>query len=836
MFRKLLLLSVIFLSLGIPSAFAQMTETQIIEYITLASASGKSERQIGNELLSKGVSTSQLQQLLQAYGNGTQALNLNEKATENSRLDATRSGRQGTATLDDDKVMPGREGSNFRMPVHKPRKGRPDLARKEERAKELDYDPLYDDEGYKRIYGLDIFSSDRLSFEPNQNLATPEDYVLGPGDQLIIDIWGANEVTIKQTITPDGYITVTQIGPISLSGLTIREAKGKLKSVLSKTYSSLRSGTSQLTVSLGEVRTILVNVLGEVEAPGTYRLSSFATVFNALYRAGGITDIGSLRNVKVMRSGKDFATVDIYDYIFNGKVDADVSLREGDVINVPPYDALVSIEGFVKRPMFYEMKEGEPVSALVGYAGGFADGSWKEELHVERNDGRTNHIYTVTAKEFDRFGLQDGDAAFVGGSAVDLFTNRIEVRGAVYRPGKFQLGGDIATVKQLVNHSGGLLPDAFLGRAQLIREKADRSKELLSVPLQGVMDGLVEDILLRPNDILIIASINDIEPKGDLTITGYVLNPGDYPFAEHTTVEDLILLAGGLTEGASNARVDVARRINDPGSTIASENLAEVFTLTIKDGLVDDGDRGFELQPYDVVSVRKSPAFIEQRNVTITGEVTFPGQYTLTNTNERVSQLVQRAGGATDNGNIHGAMLKRRMSRYERNVRSTTMDRLVTQSVSGKDSLDVNKLMLYDVYTVGLELDKALAHPGSDYDVVLRDGDELIIPEMTSTVRIQGEVLYPNTVHFISGKPVSYYVKQAGGYTTKARRAKTYVVYMNGTVAVGNGAKLEPGCEIIVPARAERDRMTTGEWLGIGTTAASITTMIATIVSLFIKK
>lgn len=834
MFRKTLTIFAVFLSLGVSSAFAQMTETQIIEYITQATESGKSERQIGNELLSKGVSVSQLQQLLQNYGNGTTVLK--EKATESSRLDATRSGRQGTTSLDDEKAVTGREGNTLRVPVRKMRKGRPDPARKEERAKEMDFDPLYDDDGYKRIYGLDIFSSDRLSFEPNQNLATPEDYVLGPGDQLIIDIWGANEVTIKQTITPDGFITVTQIGPISLSGLTIKEAKGKLKSVLSKTYSSLRSGTSQMTVSLGEVRTILVNVLGEVEAPGTYRLSSFATVFNALYRAGGVTDIGSLRNVKVMRSGKDFATVDIYDYIFQGKVDEDVSLREGDVIYVPPYDALVSIEGFVKRPMFYEMKEGEPVSALIGYAGGFADGSWKEELHVERNDGRTNHIYTVTATDFDRFGMQDGDAAFVGGSDVELFTNRVEVRGAVYRPGKFQIGGDIATVKQLVNHSGGLLPDAFLGRAQLIREKADRSKELLSVPLQGVMDGLVEDILLRPNDILIIANINEIEPKGDLTITGYVLNPGDYPYAEHTTVEDLILLAGGLTEGASNARVDVARRINDPGSTSASEILAEVFTLTIKDGLIDDGDRGFELQPYDVVSVRKSPAFIEQRNVTITGEVTFPGQYTLTNTNERVSQLVQRAGGATDNGNIHGAMLKRRMSRYERNVRSTTMDRLVTQSVSGKDSLDVNKLMLYDVYTVGLELDKALANPGSDYDVVLRDGDELIIPEMTSTVRIQGEVLYPNTVHFISGKPVSYYVKQAGGYTTKARRAKTYVVYMNGTVAVGNGAKLEPGCEIIVPARSERDRMTTGEWLGIGTTAASITTMVATIVSLFFKK
>ncbi|MBR5100229.1 MAG: SLBB domain-containing protein, partial [Bacteroidales bacterium] len=393
----------------------------------------------------------------------------------------------------------------------------------------------------------------------------------------------------------------------------------------------------------------------------------------------------------------------------------------------------------------------------------------------------------------------------------------------------------IATVKQLVDHAGGLLPDAFLGRAQLIREKADRSKEMLSVPLKGIMEGHVEDILLRANDILVVSNINAIEPKGDFVITGEVVNPGNYPFAEHTTVEDLILLAGGLTEGASLAKVDISRRIDNPSSDSASETLAEVFSIAIKDGLFDKGAKGFELQPNDVVSVHKSPTYVEQRNVTISGEVTFPGQYTLTNTNERVSELVRRAGGATPNGNVRGAMLKRRVNQYERNVRSA-MSRLVAQSASTKDSLDINKLNLDEVNTVGLELDKALAHPGSDYDVVLRDGDELIIPEMTSTVSIQGEVLYPNTVHYISGKPVSYYVQQAGGFTNQARRAKTYVVYMNGTVDVGSGAKLEPGCVIIVPARAEKEKLSTAEWLGIGTTAASITTMVATVVSLFIKQ
>ena len=681
---------------------------------------------------------------------------------------------------------------------------------------------------------MDIFSSNRLSFEPNQNLATPEDYVLGPGDELIIDIWGANEVTIKQKISPEGTITITQIGPVSLSGLTIKEAKGKLKSVLSKTYSTLQGGSSKIAVTLGEVRTIMVNVLGEVASPGTYRLSSFSTVFNALYRAGGVTDIGSLRQVKIMRGGRDFATVDVYEYIFHGRVDADVALKEGDVINVPPYASLISIDGFVKRPMFYELRAGESLSDLISYAGGFSDGAWPGEVQVERNDGRTNHIYTVNSGKFSGFGLQDGDAAYVSGSEVGLYTNRIEVRGAVYRPGRFELGGDIQTVKQLVEHAGGLLPDAFLGRAQLMREKEDRSMEMLSVPLKGILEGNVEDILLRKNDVLIVSNINTIEPKGDFTITGAVVNPGNYQYAEHTTVEDLILQAGGLQEGASLAKVDISRRIDNPSSTSASDTLAEVFSIEIKDGLFDNGARGFELKPHDVVSVHKSPTYVAQRNVTISGEVTFPGQYTLTNTNERVSELVRRAGGATPNGNVRGAMLKRRVNQYEQNVRGA-MSKLVTQSTSSKDSLDVSKLNLDEVSTVGLELDKALAHPGSDYDMVLRDGDELIIPEMTTTVTIQGEVLYPNTVHFISGKPVSYYVRQAGGFTNQARRAKTYVVYMNGTAAVGSGAKVEPGCEIIVPTRAERNKLTSAEWLAIGTTTASITTMVATIVSLFIK-
>ena len=855
--KRIIFLIAALLTIGAQSLFAQMSDDQIINYITSGVAAGKSERQIGTELMAKGVTTSQLQRLLKAYKSGT--MSASDVPSVATKLDGNRSGRR-PVNLEDEgtdstsgKLKDGSTTAKEKTSAKNKKKkssaksksvlksspiqsgiGDVDVTAPEAEDEELDDEesPLFDEDGYKRIWGHEIFSSGRLSFEPNQNGATPEDYVLGPGDEIIIDIWGLNEATIKQEITPEGRIIVSQVGPIQLAGLTIKEAKGKIKSSLSKIYSSLRSGSSQMSVTLGDVRTIMVNVMGEVEVPGTYRLSSFSTVFTALYRAGGITEIGSLRNVNLIRGGEVYAVIDVYDYIFAGKLDVNVALKEGDVINVPAYTSLVSIEGFVKRPMFYELKENEGLAKLIAFAGGYSGGAWKQEANVERNDGRTNHIFTVTSDKMESFVMKDGDAAYVSGSDVEVFSNRVEIKGAVYRPGKFELGGEIATVKQLVEHAGGLMEDAFLGRAQIVREKQDRSLELVAVPIKGIMEGTAADILLKRNDILIISNINEIELKGDFTITGYVVNPGKYQFAEHTTVEDLILLAGGLSEGASSAKVDVARRINIPSSTAASDTLANVFSMSIKDGLIEDGSAGFELEPYDVVSVRRSPTYIEQRNVTITGEVTFPGQYTLSSTNERVSDLVKRAGGATPNGNVHGAMLKRKINQYERNVRNA-MARIVTQSVSSRDSLDVNKLKVTEIYTVGLELDKALEHPGSDYDVVLRDGDELIIPEEASTVRIQGEVLYPNTVHFISGKPVRYYVRQAGGFSTRARRAKTYVIYMNGTVSVGAGAKLEPGCEIIVPARSDKDRLTTGEWLGIGTTAASITTMIATIVSLF---
>lgn len=816
---------------GIFDAAAQMTDRQISRYVTTALQQGKSETQIASELASRGVSESQVRQLMQAYGlssgnsqsGGKGAALIDESSRSRSRAEAK---------ADPVKQAPGTKAKAAAAKKNAASAGESLSENGKEEPRE--YEELYDKDGEKRIYGHDIFSAGNLSFEPNQNAATPENYVLGPGDEVIIDIWGATEVTIRQKIAPEGTLNISRVGPVALSGLTIAEAKGKLKSVLKKTYSSLSGGASQMAVTLGEVRTIQVNVMGEVNAPGTYRLSSFSTVFSAIYQAGGITSIGSLRDVRISRGGEGVLSVDVYEFIFGGKAASNVPLKEGDVIVVPAYGALVGVTGHVKRPMFYEARAGEPLKAMIDYAGGFSGNAWAKEVQVERKDSKSSRIYTVPEKEFGRFSLADGDMIIASGNEIDHFTNRISVKGAVYRPGKFELGGDIITVGQLIEHAGGLLPEAFTGRAQLLREKEDRSLEILAVPVGAIVGGLAEDIVLRPNDELIIADKNEMEPKGDLVITGEVINPGSYKFAENTSVEDLIFLAGGLTEGASSARVDVSRRIGDPGATSAGSTLAEVFTLSISNGLVEGKSGGFRLQPNDIVSVRKSPSYVEQRNVTISGEVTFPGQYTLVSTSERVSEVFKRAGGVTPNGNIKGAIIKRRINPYERNLRNE-IARLATQTASDKDSLETEKLQLDEMYyNVGLELDKALKNPGGTYDLVLRDGDELIVPELSSTVRIQGEVLYPNTVQYIKGKPVSYYIKQAGGYGSRARKSKVYVVYMNGTAAVGKNARLEPGCEIIVPSKPEQEKMSASEKIALSTAIASFGSVIATILHLIL--
>ena len=682
----------------------------------------------------------------------------------------------------------------------------------------------------KLVFGRNIFNSRNLTFAPSQNLATPANYKLGPGDEIIIDIWGSNQNTIRETISPDGNISIETLGLVYLNGMTVKEADNYLRRELSKIYSGIDGKETDIKLSLGQIRTIQINVMGEVAVPGTYALSSFSTVFHALYRAGGVNNLGSLRNINLMRDGKKVATVDVYDFILKGKTMDDVKLQEGDVIIVPPYEMLVDIQGNVKRPMFYEMKSGETVKSLIEYAGNFTGDAYTKNIRMTRQNGREYQIYTIDDLDYSVFQLMDGDVLSVS-AMLDRYENRVEIKGAVYRPGIYQFSGQLNTVKQLVQKAEGLMGDAFLNRAVLHREREDLTMEVISINIKAVMEGTSPDIPLQRNDKLYIPSIHDLQDIGEITIFGEVARPDTYPYAENTTLEDIIIQAGGLKESASTVRVDVSRRIKDSKGTETPSQIGEMFSFSLKDGFVVDGEPGFKLKPYDQIYVRKSPAYQSQVNVSVSGEILYEGNYALTQKTERVSDLVKKAGGVTPYAYIKGARLSRHINDDERKRMETVLDMARN---SQKDSIDANQLELGNIYYVGLDLEKAIANPGSDYDIVLREGVRLEIPEYNNTVRISGAVMYPNTVTYRDGKALKYYVEQAGGYGFRAKKSRAYVVYMNGQVAKAkklNHNLIQPGCEIIVPTK-EKNEFKLQNILSIATTSTSLATMIASIANI----
>ena len=786
--KKGRLLFLCFLLTGLcMSTYAQMSDETVVKYALEGKQIGKSDQQIGKELLARGVTADQLSRLREQYDSGSHPVSVDISKSASEADDRLRS-------------VPSESQDGISGPAHA----------------ELQPSPRV------RIFGHDVFTGQSLTFEPNSNLATPENYKLGPGDEVIIDIWGENEDHIRGTISPEGNIMVDQLGPVYLNGLTINAANDRLRGLFSRKYAGVsgEAPSSDIRVTLGQLRTIQVNILGEVATPGTYRLSSFATVFHALYKAGGITDIGTLRNIRVLRGGREIASVDVYKYLFDGDSKDDIRLEEGDIVLVPPYDLLVEVTGRIKRPMRYKLEAGESLTHLLSYAGGFTGDAYGREVRVVRTAGREHELFNVDSVGYGTFALMDGDSVAVG-RTLDRYANRVEVQGAVYRPGMYELCEGRGTVRELVGSAEGPREDAFLGRAQLLREKEDLTPEVVAVDLEGVLSGRLADIALRRNDILIVSSVHDLEDRGGFTIGGEVARPGVYPYAEHTTLEDLIVQAGGLLDGASTVRVEVARRLKDAKSTTPSNDVGKVYTFSLKEGLVVDGDAGFELAPFDVVEVRRSPGYQSQQRVRLEGEVVFSGGYTLIKKNERLSDLIKRAGGR----------LIRRLNEEERAVRDAAL-RAARQN-RGADSVSLEKLQTDDYYTVGIELDKALSNPGSDYDMVLREGDRLIVPEYVSTVKINGDVMYPNTTVYMKDKRVKYYIAQAGGYGARAKRSKAYIVYLNGRVArVKGNAKVEPGCEIIVPSKRERKGIGISEILGLTTSAASIGTMAASIANM----
>lgn len=813
--RLITLFFLIFVLSGVVMA-QQMSDDQVIQYVKEANKSGKSQKQITTELLRRGVTKEQVSRIQQKYSESNTVSNKSNEMPSQLRQ----------RTLVDD-------GGGQRRTTDYSEVGMLDETvggRVDNRA-----DNTATTDNASQIFGHDVFTNRNLTFEPSINLATPVDYRLGPGDEVIIDVWGASENTIRQSISPEGTIQVSGLGPVQLSGMTVKDANAYLQREFSKIYSGISGSepTSQIKLTLGDIRTIQINIMGEVAVPGTYTLSSFSSVFHALYRAGGVNKIGSLRSIKVVRNGKTIADLDVYDYLMKGKMKDDIRLQEGDVIIVNPYESLVRIAGKVKRPMFYEMKPTETVATILNYAGGFTGDAYKKAVRIIRKSGREHQVYNVDEMDYSVFRLDDGDSISVD-AVLKRFENRVEIRGAVYRSGLYELSGTVNTVKQLIKKAEGLRGDAFLNRALLDRENEDLSHEVIAVDLGGLLKGTVADIPLQKNDILYIPSIHDLKEEETISIHGEVASPGTFLFSKNMTIEDLLVQSGGLLEAAATTKVDINRRIKDPKSTSFSSVLGKTYSFDIKDGLVVGGEGDFHLEPFDEVYVRKSPAYRKQQNVVVAGEVLFGGNYALVKKNERLSDLISKAGGITPDAYVKGARLIRKMTEEEQRRQADAVR--MARMGEGKDSISVEKLNISDTYTVGINLEKAISNPGSDFDLVLREGDVLFIPEYINTVKISGAVMYPNTVLYKRGESLRYYINQAGGYGNLAKKKKAYVVYMNGTVSrlkSRDKKAIEPGCEIIVPSKEEKKRMSTAEILGMGSTTASIAAMIATMVNLF---
>lgn len=845
---KTLLFFLVFTIVGMPLLAQSMSDSQVIEYVKNEQEKGSSQQQIVANLLKRGVTTSQLRRIRQKYEAEQQSLGASDLTGKNSGKSENR--------LRQERQQQGEQWQmqNQYMVQSQQRMQNRNYGTRQERLRALNdeigfmdidsllyYQNKLSDEN--QVFGRNIFNNQMLTFQPNMNMATPTNYRLGAGDEVIIDVWGASQETFTETISPDGVVTIPGIGPCRIGGMSVNEATSYLRSRLGQYYNG-----SNIQLAVGGTRSIQVQVMGEVNVPGTYTLSSLSSAFNALYAAGGINDIGTLRDIKVYRQGRIIASIDVYDYLVHGNSRGDVHLNDNDIIVVGPYDALVEIHGKVKRPMFYEMKRNETLATLLDYTGGFTGDAYKKSIRVTRKNGVEYSMHTVGEFDWSAFNLSDGDSIYVD-SVLARYSNMVEVRGAVFHSGMYELGGNICSVRELVEAADGLREDAFSNRAVMHREKEDLTLEVFSVDIRGIMNGTVADIPLRKNDVLFIPSKRDMEGERTLSITGEVHYPGTYVFADNTTIEDLVLQAGGLTEAASMTKVNVYRRINDPHSVTNDERLTETFSFALKDGFVIDGEQGFVLQPYDQVVVRKSPSYTAQRNVSIEGSVNFSGYYAMSDRNYTLSDLVKDAGGLDGFGYAKGARLERRMTEEERQQQEASLraaqialyeEAMQNESNNGynfglADSLLTMKLDIGNTFPVAIDLEEALKHPQGTEDIILREGDRLIVPQYSPIVKISGDVMYPISMNYKKGESLKYYIKHAGGYGDSARKSRVYAVYLNGSVELlkhSSKKAVQPGCTIVVPSKKRKNKMTTAEYAAMGTSAASIATMMVTIANI----
>ena len=820
--RYLLILSVLISQICLTSTAVSaqgMSDQQVFDFIASEAKAGTSQGQIFTKLIQRGVKIDQIRRLRNQYDSQISKRGLSAAAdgAVTAAANRMRSNNDGTTSQELNTAKVGTTGTVETD------------ASAEVQAVQNDVEATQgtapDAQG-KQVYGRDIFRQANPNFQPNANMPIPESYVLGPGDEVVVDIYGASQSTIVHTISPEGTITVSGYGPIYLSGLTVSGAQQKLRSTLGSRYQS-----SNLKMTVGNTRTIQVNIMGEVKSPGTYHLSAFANVFYALYRAGGTNDLGTLRNIKVYRNGRLITVVDLYQYILNGRLAGNIRLQDNDVIQVEPYEALVGVTGNVKRPMFYEMRKNESVSTLLRYAGGFTGDAHKKSVRLVRQSGERYQVFNVGEFDMSNFKVEDGDAITVDGM-INRFENMVEIKGAVFRPGQFQLGGNVTSVRSLIQSAEGLTEDAYTGRAVLHRLKADRSLETQSIDLAGIMAGTTPDVPLRNEDVLFIMTQEDLRQERTFTITGEVMSPGTYEYADNTTIEDLIVMAGGLKDQASLMRIEVNRVLRDPFATKKTDQYGKKFHFDLKNGLVADNDKSFILEPYDHVTIYSSPVFNQTRLVTVNGEVNWEGTIAMEQKQTRLSDVINMAGGVTPHAYLRGATLLRQMNDEERIRMRATMEAVRSILTEKGDSVSYAKLDLSNNYPVYIDLEKAVNNPGCEADIQMREGDRIYIPEYNPIVRVSGDVMFPNTVFYEAGKSYKYYVNEAGGFGHRAKKSKTFIVYQNGKASlVKKGAKPEPGCEIVVVSKKRKQPWSvsaiTGALGGLTSMAAMVTAIAA---------
>lgn len=828
---RLLILATLFSVIA--NTYAQnMSDDQVLKYVSAETAKGTSQQAIGKELLMKGVTLQQLQRVKRkAEAIDKQQGKVSGSRLRNSKKEDKQTNRNFDGTISTNVVDPSEQINSVGLYVSDP-------------SDSLEFYMKKMQEGERVVYGRNIFNKENLTFQPASNMATPQNYRLGAGDVVNIDIWGATQLSVSETISPDGIIVLEGVGPINLGGKSISQAKSTLSAKLSQYYSDCK-----YDLTLGETRTIQVQVVGEVNTPGTYSMNSLSSAFNALYAAGGINNIGTLRNIKIYRNGKHIASIDVYEYLVNGNTAGDVRLQDNDLIVVGAYDCLVKIEGKVKRPLWYEMKKTESIKNLIDYCGGFTGDAYKDKIRIIRKSGQEYSIHTLGEFEIGDFALNDEDLIQID-SVRPRFSNMVEVRGAAVHPGKYELSSKISSVKELLLTAEGLREDAYIERAVMHREKEDLSLEMVSIDLNGIVNGTAADVPLKKNDVLFIPSKKEMMGYRTLSILGEVHYPGTYPFAENSEIRDLIIQAGGFTDGASLAKIDVLRRVRDAKAVVDDGTISECFTFSLDEYYNIQEDTVFVLKPYDQIIVRKSPAYTEQRTVEVKGEANFTGIYSLTRGDFRLSDLIKSCGGLTERGNVSGAHLTRRMTSDEISKRdeANRKAQIALYEYAIREGNDLNmaiadsllsmKMNSDYTYSVAIELKKAVEQPGSIYDLILRSGDVLEIPEYNNTIKVSGEVMYPVSMAYEQGKNLNYYIKHAGGYSAEAGKSRVYGIHQNGSVVKlsSNSVKdIQPGTEIIVPAKKARKRMSTGEVMSMASAGTSLASVIIALMNIIRK-